>query len=172
MLRCRQMIAVQNANVIARQPRVTPRLQLVNNLGGTLGRITHHRLRHAQFHAFELVVNRIIGHREFVPTFAVGSKHRWLRTKYHRLHQIDHRGKKQISFILLDRSPSKQNIQMFRFKKSFENGSGHDADGPFGRSGRAAPRVNDALSHRTRSMSTPPRCTRGRFPCARSQLSS
>jgi hypothetical protein len=129
MLGRRQVVAVENANAIARQPRCTPRFQFVNHQRRTFSRIAHHGLRNSQFHALEFVVDRVIAHRKLVPTFAVRSEHRWFHAQYHRLHQLDHRRKKQFSFILSDRCPSKQIVEMFRFEESLDDGSRHDSDG-------------------------------------------
>jgi hypothetical protein len=129
MLRRRQVIAIENERPIARQPRRTPRLQFVDRRSSTLGRITHHGRRHFQFHAVELVVNRIVAHRQKVSPLAKRGEHRRFGTQDNRMHQLDHRREQQVPLILLDRRPSKQFVQLLRLEESLDNGPGHDANG-------------------------------------------
>jgi hypothetical protein len=88
MLRCRQMIAVEELDAVAGQQRGQRSPQGADDGRNTLGGVTDQRGRDGEFDVLELVVDGLIADRELVFEFAVGGMDRRLLAEDDTRHQV------------------------------------------------------------------------------------
>jgi hypothetical protein len=128
MLGGRQMIAIEDANVITRQPRRTPRRQSIDNRLGLQCRMFHQSRRQAEFHAIKLVVNGLVRNLERVASLSIRRIDRGLDAQDHTVHQFDERREQQRALVLSLCCPLEQLVEPFGLEELSQNRMGHDAN--------------------------------------------
>ena len=128
MFRSREMIAVEEADAVARQQRRQRGPQRPDGGSDALGRILHQGRGHRQFDVLQLIVNGLIADGELVFERAVGSMHRGLLVQHDAQHQVDEGGEEQFVGVLTLGGTGEQLVDALGIEEALEYSPGHHTD--------------------------------------------
>ena len=123
------MIAIEDLDVVARQPRGQGRAQGLQHGRNLLGGVVDQGLGDGQFDVLQFAINGVIADGQAAAETLHGGMDRGVQTKDDLTHQLREAGEEQAVRILPLGSPLEELIEAPGVKEAFQDGPGHDTDG-------------------------------------------
>lgn len=114
MIRSAQIVAVDDADVVARQRRGERCAHPLHDRRQIAGRLLDHSLRHPRLNARQLVVDAPYAHADSIGLCAVGRVDRLADSGHDQGHELDARREHQLADMLAGRRLREQLVQLRR----------------------------------------------------------